>query len=234
MKKTIKVIVVLVAVGILSAGGVLCYANWPNLFSVQKKLTEKDFNIKRVHSSVDFNRNGVDDYTDILLGARKDAKNKPKYDGSYHNTGYPPDNIGVCTDVVWRAFKNAGYNLKEMIDMDIAVRTAEYPRVNGKPDPKIDFRRVPNLKVYFEKYAIQLTTDLSKIEQWQPGDIVTFGTYHVGIVSDIRNSEGVPFIIHNGGQSAREEDALGRLSGLSGHFRFDASGLKKTKFLKKF
>lgn len=30
--------------------------------------------------------------------------------------GYPPDNIGVCIDVVWRAFANAGYSLKDMVD----------------------------------------------------------------------------------------------------------------------
>ena len=28
---------------------------------------------------IDFNKNGTDDYTDILLGARKDAENHPVY-----------------------------------------------------------------------------------------------------------------------------------------------------------
>ena len=31
----------------------------------------------------------------------------------------PPDTEGVCTDVIWRAFKNAGYSLKDMVDEDI-------------------------------------------------------------------------------------------------------------------
>lgn len=41
-----------------------------------------------------------------------------------------------------------------------------------------------------------------------PGDIVIFGTTHIGIVSDKRNKDGVPYLIHNAGQPLREEDAL--------------------------
>ena len=82
--------------------------------------------------------------------------------------GYPPDNEGVCSDVIWRAFENAGYNLKEMIDEDIKNNLDDYPRVNGTPDTNIDFRRVPNLKVFFEKYAMKLTEDINIIEEWQP------------------------------------------------------------------
>ncbi len=129
-----------------------------------------------------------------------DAENKPVYDGSYHAGGYPPEDIGVCTDVVWRAFKHAGYNLKEMVDQDIQRNTELYPRVGGRPEPNIDFRRVPNLKVFFERHAISLTLDHTDIEEWQPGDIVTYGDKHIGIISDRRNRDGVPYIIHNGGQ----------------------------------
>ena len=78
-------------------------------------------NVEFKASSVDFNSNGIDDYTDILNGARIDAVNKPTYDDSYWEGGYPPDNIGVCTDVVWRAFKHAGYNLREMVDKDVKM-----------------------------------------------------------------------------------------------------------------
>lgn len=74
----------------------------------------------------------------------------------------------MCADVIWRAFENAGYNLKEMIDEDIKNNINEYQRVEGKPDPNIDFRRVPNLKVFFERNAIKLTDDINIIEEWQP------------------------------------------------------------------
>ena len=80
------------------------------------------------------------------------------------------------------------------------------------------------LRIFFEKYAIILTNDISQIDQFQPGDIVIFnGNDHIGIVSDIRNSKGVPYIIHNGGQPVREEDYLKRKPQISGHYRFDSS-----------
>lgn len=175
-----------------------------------------------VTSPVDFNRNGVDDYTDILIGARRDAENRPRYDASWFSGGYPPEDAGVCTDLVWRAFKNAGYDLKAMIDKDIAANISLYPRVEGRPDPNIDFRRTANLKVFFERHAQSLTTDITQPEQWQPGDIVTFGIWHSAIVSDKRNADGRPLLLHNMGQFNREEDALANWE-ISGHFRFDAS-----------
>ena len=172
--------------------------------------TAEDFGIETVVSKIDYDNDGIDDYKDILQGAKIEAKNKPTYKSAYYAGGYPPDSEGVCTDVIWRSLKNAGYNVNK------------YPRVNGKPDPNIDFRRVPNLKVYFERNHKVLTTDLSKIEQWQPGDIVVFGSAHIGIISDKRNDKGTPYLIHNGGQPIREEDFLetyDKYEPISGHYR---------------
>lgn len=189
-----------------------------------KTYTERDFNIKRVYSSMDYNQNGIDDYSDFLLGARKDAENKPTYNGAYYEGGYPPYNIGVCTDVVWRAFKEGGYSLRMMVDKDIEKSPQDYPNVETR-DSNIDFRRVKNLYVFFKKYAISLTTDINDISEWQPGDIVIFkDNQHIGIVSDKRNKDGQPYIIHNGGQPIREEDFLSK-SVVTAHFRFDASAL---------
>lgn len=201
-----------------------------NLFP-QKEYSIKKFNIKQVKSSVDFNSNGIDDYTDIMLGARKDAENHPKYNGKYWGTGYPPDNIGVCTDVVWRGFKNAGYNLREMIDKDINKRPDAYTEIKV-PDSNIDFRRVKNLKVFFETYCESLTADTEYIAQWQAGDIVIFDNdNHIGIVSEKRNSDGKPFIIHNMGQPKREEDYLKRAEPTA-HYRFDASKIDEDILIK--
>ena len=141
---------------------------------------------------------------------------------AYYAGGYPPDNEGVCTDVIWRAFQNAGYSLKDMVDEDIKNNVELYPRVNGIPDTNIDFRRVPNLKVYFDRNAISLTTNINDIAQWQAGDIVIFGTSHIGIISDKRNKKGVPYLIHNANQANREEDALeiwNYFEPISGHYR---------------
>lgn len=181
-----------------------------------------DFNIKTIYSKIDFDNDNIDDYSDIVLGARKDAKNHPIYKSEYYEGGYPPDDIGVCTDVIWRAFKNAGYSLKDMVTNDIQNNLEDYPDIT-KPDSNIDFRRVRNLHIFFSKYAQEYTLDYSKIEQWQPGDIVIFGNdKHIGIISDRRNEEGIPYVIHNAGQLNREEDYLTK-STITAHYRFDSS-----------
>ena len=214
MKKKIillLIIIILLAIGTLSYFGVI----------KTKKYTLSDFDIEAIKSSIDYNNNGIDDYTDILNGAKIDAENKPTYRSHYHAGGYPPDNIGVCTDVIWRAFKQAGYSLKDMIDNDIKNNQVEYdiPVI----DRNIDFRRVVNLRIFFDKYAQTLTNDINKIEEWMPGDIVIFGkNKHIGIVSNYRNKDGIAYIIHNGGQPIREENYLVRAE-VTKHYRFDAS-----------
>lgn len=197
----------------------------------KKYYSDKDFGITDVVSKIDYNNNGIDDYKDFMLGARKDAEIKPDYDGTYCAGGYPENSKGVCTDVIWRAFKNAGYCLKDMVDKDIKENIELYPRVEGCQDTNIDFRRVPNLKVFFERYAVSLTLDTSKIEEWQQGDIVTYGTEHIAMVSDRRNKDGVPYIIHNSGQPVREENTLTNKP-ISGHFRFDASKVNENILVK--
>ena len=219
MKK--KKIIWILAVFFIAILGLGLYLLW---IGNQKTYTAEDFGIETIHSQNDADQDGMDDYTDILYGAKAEAKRKPTYQSAYYSGGYPPETEGVCTDVIWRAFRDAGYSLKDLVDQDIQENLEAYPRVEGKPDPNIDFRRVPNLKVYLERNAQSLTTDLTKIEQWQPGDIVTFGTTHIGIVSDLRNQKGVPYLIHNAGQPKREEDVLemwNHFNPISGHFRIE-------------
>lgn len=186
----------------------------------------EDFGIPTAISPVDFDGDGTDDYRELLLGARRDARNKPTYDDRYWEEGYPPEDIGVCADVIWRAFREAGYDLRAMVDRDVRLRPAAYPHVTT-PDDNIDFRRVVNLEVFFRTYGISLTCDPSEIEEWQPGDVVIFansaGRYsHIGVISDRRTAKGVTYVIHNGGQEEREENFLGKMR-IAGHYRFDAS-----------
>lgn len=193
----------------------------------EKVYNESELKIDRILSEVDFNQNGNDDYTDILIGARKDAEAMPKYDGSYVAGGYPPDDVGVCTDLVWRAFKEAGYSLKDMLDNDIAAYQSDYPNADP-PDPNIDFRRVKNLKVFFEKYAVSLTCDVECVEEFQAGDIVIFGDdNHIGIVSDKRDKDGHTYILHNANQKNREENYLLKHTPTA-HYRFDAAEIPQS------
>ena len=62
--------------------------------------------------------------------------------------------------------------------------------------------------------------DLNEIEDWQGGDIVIFRN-HIGIVSDHRNAEGIPYVIHHSGPFQRryEEDILEHRNDLIGHYR---------------
>lgn len=184
--------------------------------------TAQKFGIQVILSPQDFNQNGVDDYTDFLQGSKQDAQNHPTYDGQYVPGGYPPSNIGVCTDVIWRAFRQAGYSLRDMVDQDVQAYPQRYPEIQYR-DANIDFRRVKNLWAFFQAYGQELTTDIRDISQWQPGDIVIFDQgKHIGMVSDLRNRHGQPYILHNAGQFRREEDYLGRTQ-VEAHYRFDAS-----------
>ncbi len=215
-----KIILVIIII-LLIIGAIFAILDFYTLLP-KKTYTASDFNIKTLISKVDYDNDGIDDYRDLLLGARIDAENHPTYVSKYYEeTPYPPDYEGVCTDVIWRAFKNAGYSFRSMINKDIEKNIKDYKEIT-EPDLNIDFRRVYNQRVFFEKYAIKLTNDLDKIEEWQPGDIVFIKQNHVGIISDKRNKNGIPYIIHNSGQPVREEDFLWKRE-VTGHYRFDAS-----------
>lgn len=218
MRSIIKYISFIIIVTIIFA--VLILLKNFNMLPV-KVYYAKDFNIQVVKSENDLDSDGIEDYADILQGAKIEAKNKPVYRSGYYDGGYPPNNEGVCTDVIWRALENAGYNLKEMVDIDIKENTSLYTSID-KPDPNIDFRRVRNLKVFFDKNYTILTNDPQDIDEWMPGDIVIFGTSHIAIISDKRNEEAVPYIIHNASQPNRDEDAImywHKTRGITGHYR---------------
>ena len=183
-----------------------------------KKYTNADFNIKTYVSGTDKDGDGIDDQTDILENVRKYISKKPKYKSKYYMTGYPDDEYGVCTDVVAFGLKDAGYDLMQLVNEDVKKHREQYNI--DTVDKNIDFRRVRNLKVYFDNNAISLTTDIDKTEEWQGGDIVVFDE-HIGIVSDKRNRRGISFVIHHAGTYQRfyEEDILEHRNDIIGHYR---------------
>ena len=193
---------------------------WPRITLAVRALEARTrFGIATVRSPADADHDGLDDGADIMLAARAYVRTRPVYDPEYYAGGYPPEGHGVCADVLWHAFRSAGYDLKALVDADIAAHPGAYPLPDGMPDTNIDFRRVVNLIVFFRRRAETLTTDLSQTAEWQRGDIV-FYEGHVGVVSDRRNGEGRPFIIHHTGHGAFEEDALGDKP-VTGHFRWN-------------
>lgn len=184
--------------------------------------------IPTLTSPHDQDHDGLDDMSDIVAGARAEVSRQPRYHSAYYSGGYPPEEEGVCTDVIWRAYRDAGYDLKKLVDQDIQNNLENYPRVDGRPDPNIDFRRVANLQVFLENNSTVLTneiipSDVTNLSEWQGGDIVTFGMpyEHIAIVSDKRRPDGVPYIIHNSGPTPRESDDLLKWpSPITGHYRF--------------
>lgn len=172
-----------------------------------KQYTNSDFNIETYISNMDKDNDGIDDQTDILNNVKRYIQTKPKYQSKYYNTGYPNDEYGVCTDVVGFGLKDAGYDLMELVNEDIIAHKDRYNIQSI--DKNIDFRRVRNLNVYLKNNHISLTTDLSKIAEWQGGDIIVFKD-HIGIISDKRNKKGIPYLIHHASpmQVNYEEDIL--------------------------
>ena len=185
-------------------------------FLTRKTSTNEDFNIPNIKSNIDYDNDGIDDYTDIYLSALDYVKTKPKYKSKYYNGGFPNDNFGVCTDVVAFAFLNAGYNLRDLVDEDIKKNIELYNI--DKPDKNIDFRRVKNLKIFFDRNASTLTNDVNWYMDFQKGDIVVFDK-HIAIISEKRNKKGIPYIIHNSGNFKYVEDALTRYN-IVGHYRW--------------
>ncbi len=186
--------------------------------SPERKADHYRGEIAQYISEKDQDGDGIDDQTDILQNAVAYIQTKPIYESKYYNSGYPDDGYGVCTDVVGQALLHSGYDLQQLVDADIAAHPEDYDIEEA--DPKIDFRRVRNLRVYFSHTAIPLTTDVSQIEEWQGGDIVIFRK-HIGIVSDRRNRHGVPYVIHHNGpgQIQYEEDILEKRTDITEHFR---------------
>ncbi len=210
-----KILPILLLVCLIAIGGIVLYCY---NFIPHKKHTQQSFHIAAYISKVDKDEDGVDDQTDLFQSVRAYLDTKPKYKSKYYSSGYPDDTYGVCTDVVAFGMRGAGYDIRELMDEDIKQAPEAYNIEN--PDKNIDFRRVPNMAVYLKRHAIALTKDTSKVEEWQAGDIVVWKN-HVGVISDVRNKDGVPFVLHHASpvQPDYEQDILKSWGKIIGHYR---------------
>lgn len=149
-----------------------------------------------------------------------------RYVADYVSLRYPggdvPKGQGACTDVLVRALRAAGYDLQKLVHEDMKRNFGLYPKKWGlrRPDPSIDHRRVPNLRVFLGRFGKTLPVD----REFAPGDLVTWdltpgGLTHCGIVSDKKNARGNYWILHNIGPVASEDDRLFAWK-ITGHYRF--------------
>lgn len=103
-----------------------------------------------------------------------------------------PADVGVCSDVVVRAF------LK--LDICLAEEIYNYRRNQGLPtDRHIDHRRVRNIGDFLESEGMRIpqTNDRYNRDYYKPGDIIWWkinGVDHIGIVT--KNGK----VLHNIGQ----------------------------------
>ncbi|HUO99579.1 MAG TPA: DUF1287 domain-containing protein [Rhizomicrobium sp.] len=153
------------------------------------------------------------------------------YDGSYRRIAYPmgdvPSGVGVCADVIVRAYRGIGVDLQKLVHEDMSRHFAAYPRIWGMKhaDANIDHRRVPNLAAFLQRHGKTLPIS-SDASDYAPGDIVTWNLRrggslpHIGIVTDRRNADLTrPLVMHNIGGGQVLEDTLFAFE-ITGHYRY--------------
>ena len=134
--------------------------------------------------------------------------NADAYTEGYVQIPYPmgdvPRTMGVCTDVIVRAARNAGLDLQAELHRDIARAPRAYPMVKGRGNASIDHRRVRTLLPYFKRHWQARSVALDDpADPLRPGDVVFMDTLakagpdHIGVVSDRLAPSGRPMIINN-------------------------------------
>lgn len=157
------------------------------------------------------------------------TKHKVNYNPSYYTIPYPngdvPRNIGVCTDVVIRAYRKLNIDLQKEVHLDMEKNFNLYPKKWGikSTDTNIDHRRVPNLMTFFSRKGKSLP--ISKISKdYKPGDIVCWNIgaaiTHIGIVVNKKSNDNSRYlIVHNIGNGQVIEDMLFDFK-IIGHYRY--------------
>ena len=166
----------------------------------------------------------------LIAAARAQVGVTVRYDPAYTVLVFPggdvPEDRGVCTDVIVRAYRKAfAFDLQKAVHDDMGKAFASYPKKWGlkSTDRNIDHRRVPNLQTFFTRRNVSLPV-MQDASVYRPGDLVTQmlpgNLPHIAIVSDRKNRDGTrPLVIHNIGSGAREEDTLFAFP-ITGHYRF--------------
>lgn len=173
---------------------------------------------------------------DLVAAARRQIGVTVQYDSAYCRLAYPngdvPREKGVCTDVIIRALRDARkMDLQKLVHEDMQANFAKYPQNWGlkKTDSNIDHRRVPNLQCYFRRKGWALAVSKTAAD-YEPGDIVTVTVGgklpHIMLVSDRKAADGTPFVIHNIGSGAREDNVLFEYP-MTGHYRIKKETRRK-------
>ena len=192
LKRRLRGSVILIFIIIIFCIMVLILLN--KMVLVKEYYKASDFNIKTIYSKVDYNKNGIDDYSDFLLGAKK-IKGK--------NSSYE--------ELMIKVFQYAGYNLDKMVD--------NYFKDSKDLENKMD--RISLYKSFINDNATKISINFKKKEDFQPGDFI-FLSEGIGLLSDKRDKNGLNYIIVIENGKVVEKEGLKELD-VSGHYRFDSS-----------
>jgi len=154
-----------------------------------------------------------------------------RYDGSYRKIGYPlgdvPADVGVCSDVIIRAYRGIDIDLQQLVHEDMKKNFSVYPKIWGlsRTDRNIDHRRVLNLRAFFKRHGKSLSIS-DNPNDYKPGNLVTWNLKsngslpHIGIVTNLySNNKKRPIIMHNMGRGQVLEDMLFDYE-ITGHYRY--------------
>lgn len=167
----------------------------------------------------------------LVAAAMERTQHRVRYDGAYRRIAYPggdvPDDVGVCTDVVIRAYRKLGIDLQREVHEEMSRHFDAFPKNWGlkRTDRNIDHRRVPNLQRFFERRGASLPVSQDAAD-YQAGDVVTWtlpgNLPHIGIVVAQKSADGQrPLIVHNIGQGPALQDMLFDYR-ITGHYRYFA------------
>ena len=190
----------------------------------------------------DEDNDGINDQKDIMLGAKGQLENPAKNifleegETNYYQGGDPPEDLADCTDIIVRAFFEAGFSLKDLVYEDIKENFGQYPIKEiwnrAVCDPNIDYRRIQNLEIFFNRNAKVLdilfnASDEQNLNSWLPGDVVFFDmdrigySDNVGIISDNTTRDGVTKVIYNyidPGYTVEKDILKEKI--ITGHYRY--------------
>ena len=168
-------------------------------------------------------------YQKLSKAAIELTKQRVTYNPEYFKISYPkgdvPQQFGVCTDVVIRAYRLMGIDLQKLVHQDMEKNFNRYPQNWGlkAPDSNIDHRRVPNLMVFFKRFGKELPMS-TNAKDYLPGDIVCWkvGTayLHIGLLVDFYDKDNAtPYAVHNIGAGQVMENMLFKYK-IIGHYRY--------------
>ena len=172
----------------------------------------------------------------LVAAAVERTHHSVRYVSEYVHLSYPggdvPSDTGVCTDEIIRSYRAVGVDLQKEVHEDMLQNFAAYPNKRrwllAHPDSNIDHRRVPNLRVFFQRKGESLPIT-SRAEDYSPGDLVTWdlggNVPHIGIVVDQKShASGRFMIVHNIGEGPKMEDVLFNWK-ITGHYRYFGPGV---------